>query len=248
MHPSYKEQPSDEPPEGTNNPSAPTGHRPAAGGATPGEGTADDGMACEAGRVLDGLARLRRGLGLSVREPSKTDGRAVARLLRRLRDRGSRDPSGAVLMVLGSAFEGSWWPRLIRTGRTLESNWDKLADDATLSARRDAGTGPVRPAAGLPAEAHAHSASCSHVAAIVDSSDAVAVEPSLLHRHGAGGMVAGWLNDGMGGGEALKRLCSILKDSAEGRRRDRERLERIRASRGGRMFAGAMDSGIEVTR
>lgn len=231
----------------TYNPSAPTGHLPAAGGATPGNGT-DDGTTDGAGRVLDELARLRRDLGLSVREPSKTDRRAVTRLLKRLRDQGSPDPSQAVLMVLDSAFEGSWWPRLIRDGRCLESNWDKLADDAVLSARGDAGNEPVRPAAGRQIEAHAHSASCGHVAAIVDSSDAVAVEPDGVYRHGAGDMVAGWLNDGMNEGEALKRLCSILKDAAEDRRRDRERLERIRAARGGRMFAGAMKPGIEVTR
>ncbi|KFJ05101.1 zinc finger domain-containing protein [Bifidobacterium tsurumiense] len=149
MHPSYKEQPSEEPSGLTNNPSAPSGHLPAAGGATPGEGTADDGMACEAGRVLDGLVRLRRGLGLSVREPSKTDGRAVARLLKRLRDRGSRDPSGAVLMVLGSAFEGSWWPRLIRTGRTrgVELGQARRRRDALRPAgRRDrAGAARRRP-------------------------------------------------------------------------------------------------------
>lgn len=231
----------------TINPSAPTGHLPAAGGATPGNGT-DDGTMDGAGRVLGELARLRRGLGLSVREPSKTDRRAVTRLLKRLRDQGSPDPSQAVLMVLDSAFEGSWWPRLIRDGRCLESNWDKLADDAVLSARRDAGNEPVRPAASRQIEAHAHSASCGHVAAIVDSSDAVAAEPDGVYRHGAGDMVAGWLNDGMDEGEALKRLCSNLKDAAEDRRRDRERLERIRAARGGRMFAGAMKPGIEVTR
>lgn len=232
----------------TYNPSAPTGHLPAAGGTTHGNGTDDDGTADEAGRVLDALTRLRRGLGLSAKEPSKTDRRAVMRLLKRLRDQGSPDPSRAVLTVLESAFKGSWWPRLIRGGRCLESHWDKLADDAVLSARRDAGSEPVRPDAGRQTVKHAHSASCAHVAAIVDSPDVVAVEPDGVYRHGSGDMVAGWLNDGMNEGEALKRLCSNLAAAAERRRTDRERVERIRAARGGRMFAGAMTPGIEVTR
>ena len=82
----------------------------------------------------------------------------------------------------------------------------------------------------------------------MDSPDAVAVEPNGVYRHGPSDIIAGWLNDGMDEGEALKRLCSNLADAANRRRTDQERLERIRAARGGRMFAGVTTPGIEVTR
>lgn len=232
----------------TINPSAPTGHLPAVSGATPGNGTDDDGTANETSRVLDALTRLRRDLGLSVREPSKTDRRAITRLLKRLHGQGSLEPSRTVLAVLESAFEGSWWPRLIRDGRCLESCWDKLADDAVLSARRYAESDPARHDVGRSVRTHTHSTSCAHVAAIIDSPDAVAVEPNGVYRHGPSDIIAGWLNDGMDEGEALKRLCSNLADAANRRRTDQERLERIRAARGGRMFAGVTTPGIEVTR
>lgn len=250
MHPSYKEQPSDEPPEGTNNPSAPSGHLPAAGGATPGNGSDGVGVVVGAGAdgvdlVLDGLAERRRALGLSTSVPSKADRTAVGRLLERLRRQGSPDPSRAVLSMLGTAFAGGWWPRLIRDGRSLESRWDRLADDVTLDMLSDKGRGSLTGVDARPDVPHVHSASCGHVLALVDSPAMRAVEPDGPHRREACRRVADWLNDGLDPDQAAGRLRDLLEDSRRRRMEDARRLVETRRANGGRMFAGARNRGDE---
>ena len=247
MHPSYKEQPSDELPEGTNNPSAPSGHLPATGGATPADGSGETGTVADAGPdavgpVLDGLAGRRRALGLSTGAPSKADRTAVVRLLERLRAQGSPDPSRAVLDVLDAAFAGGWWPRLIRNGRSLAARWDRLVDDVTLDRLLGEGRGslPVVDASGD--GPHVHSASCAHVLALVDSPAMRAVEPDGPHRHEACDRVAGWLNDGSDPDTVTGRLRELLAGSHRRRVDDARRLAEARKANGGRMFAGAVES------
>lgn len=217
----------------TYNPSAPTGHLPAGGGASLGEGS--DGV----DRVLDGLARHRRGLGLSVREPSRADRKAVDRLLERLRGQGSPDPAGAVLAVLDTAYSGDWWPRLIRDGRSLASRWDRLSDDVVIAARSDAGPTGSRVGDSDRTGAHAHTASCGHVLDLVDHPEARAVEPDLAHRHEACERVAAWLGEGCESGEALDRLKDLLAESRRRREDAARRLAEARRVNGGRMFVGA---------
>lgn len=248
MHSSYKEQPSDEPPEGTNNPSAPSGHLPAAGGATPGNGSDGVGVAAGAGPdgvdlVLDGLAERRRALGLSTSVPSKADRTAVGRLLERLRRQGSPDPSRAVLSMLGTAFAGGWWPRLIRDGRSLESRWDRLADDVTLDMLSDKGRGSLTGVDTRPDVPHVHSASCGHVLALVDSPAMRAVEPDGPHRREVCRRVADWLNDGLDPDQAAGHLRGLLEDSRRRRMEDARRLVETRRANGGRMFVGARNRG-----
>lgn len=248
MHPSYKEQPSDELPEGTNNPSAPSGHLPAAGGAPPGNGSDGVGVAADAGPdgvdlVLDGLAERRRALGLSTSVPSKADRTAVGRLLERLRRQGSPDPSRAVLSMLGTAFAGGWWPRLIRDGRSLESRWDRLADDVTLDMLSDKGRGSLTGTDARPDVPHVHSASCGHVLALVDSPAMRAAEPDGPHRHEACQRVADWLNDGLDTDQAAGRLRDLLEGARRRRMDDALRLAETRRANGGRMFAGTRNRG-----
>ena len=248
MHLSYKEQPSDEPPEGTNNPSAPTGHLPAAGGATPEDGSGEAGMADvdgpdAVGLVLDGLAGRRRALGLSAGTPSKADRTAVSRLLERLRGQGSPDPSRVVLSVLDTAFAGGWWPRLIRDGRGLAARWDRLVDDATLDRLLGEGRGIQTGANGREDASHVHSASCGHVLGLVDSPAMRAVEPDGPHRREACDRVAVWLNDGLDPDQTAGRLKDLLEDSRRRRMEDARRLVETRRANGGRMFAGARNRG-----
>lgn len=232
------------------NPSAPTGHLPASG-AIPSDGgsgmsgdghgphptrdpdTGSDGGSVD--RVLDALAERRRGLGLTVREPSKADRRAVGRLLERLRSQGDVDPAGVVLSVLDTAFAGTWWPRLVRDGRGLESRWERLVDDVALDARHaraagDSGHGPA-------VAAHVHAAGCEHVRHVLASPEAVGVEPRQELRMVHARRVADELNRREGRQDgvyfATVVLVGLLRDDVRARRAEYEarRAERERAER-----------------
>ena len=119
-------------------PSAPTGHLPASG-ATTGKGMneteePDDGELAEAaGRVLASLDEQRSKLGLATPPPTKADRRAVIGLYRRLVDQGTQWPTVAMVDAIGFAMTGDWWPKRIRTGRSLARCWDELADDMILA-------------------------------------------------------------------------------------------------------------------
>ena len=247
MHPSYKEQPSDELPEGTNNPSAPSGHLPATGGATPADGSGETGPGAAAGPAAGGAGRdgrpgRRRARGLSTGAPAKADRTAVVRLLERLRAQGSPDPSRAVLDVLDAAFAGGWWPRLIRNGRSLAARWDRLVDDVTLDRLLGEGRGslPVVDASGD--GPHVHSASCGHVLALVDSPAMRAVEPDGPHRHEACDRVAGGLKAGLDPDQPAGRRRELRAGARRRRVDDARRLAEARKANGGRMFAGAVGS------
>lgn len=134
-------------------PSAPTGHLPASG-ATTGKGMneteePDDGELAEAaGRVLASLDEQRSRLGLATPPPTRADRKAVIGLYRRLVDQGTQWPTVAMIDAIGFAMTGDWWPKRIRTGRSLARCWDELADDMILAAHQasdGAQTAPPNP-------------------------------------------------------------------------------------------------------
>lgn len=239
MHPSYKEQPSEEPSGLTNNPSAPSGHLPAGGGATA-QDDGGNGDGCpdgrdRAGRVLDAMADLRGSRGLSTPDPSPADLRAVSRLLDRLANGPGADPAERVLAALRWAMSGDWWPKRIRTGRQLEARWDELADDLTVAAAH--GDPQATPAADAPAAGHTHGPSCEHVAAVVESMRGV--EPDMVHRHACDEQVAEWLNEGRTAPQAAGLLRGLLEERRRRREDDARRLAEARRANGGSMFTGS---------
>ena len=136
-------------------PSAPTGHLPASG-ATADEGMnendeqqPDDGELAEsADRVLASLDEQRSERGLTTPKPTKTDRRAVIGLYRRLVAQGTQWPTVAMVDAICFAMTGDWWPKRLRTGRSLARCWDELTDDMQLAAHRadpDARTAPADP-------------------------------------------------------------------------------------------------------
>ena len=127
------------PPSKPSFPSAPAGHLPAsdptAAEKNKTEQLDEDGteIAEAAGRVLASLGEQRSKLGLATPPPTKADRRAVIGLYRRLVDQGTQWPTVAMIDAIGFAMTGDWWPKRIRTGRSLARCWDELADDMILA-------------------------------------------------------------------------------------------------------------------
>lgn len=209
----------------TFNPSAPSGHLPASG-----ESHDDDSeRACDAdaGRVADEIVRRRRLLGLSAPEPGRRDRAAVRRLLDVLAADGLADPVDRVLSVVDFAMRGDWWPKRLRSGRNLAALWEQIVDDMRLAG-----------AAGGADAGHTHTSGCRHVAGVVDSPTVRAVEPLTGRRWEHADLVARMLVEGMGPEDAAEQLASLLRETARRHEEDMAELARLRAARGGRMFAG----------
>lgn len=100
----------------------------------------DDGELAEAvERVLASLDEQRSKRGLTTPVPTKADRRAVTALYRRLVGQGAQWPTVAMVDALDFAMHGDWWPKRIRTGRSLARHWNELVDDMILADGRTDG-------------------------------------------------------------------------------------------------------------
>lgn len=256
----YKEETIQDNPPSQPFPSAPSGHLPADGEISRDDDgdVPDDGeLAGAAGRVLASLAEQRSKLGLTTPEPTAADRRAVTGLYRRLVGRGCQWPTVAMVEAIGWAMRGDWWPKRIRTGRSLARHWDELTDDMTIATAGVGDAGGRDVSAGHTA-VHVHDAGCAHVRAILDSEAARAIEPQQSRRSLCADRVAESLNrhpdDPHADYFATVDLLDALRDRRDADRRalderearrkaEREammdKIRRLRESNGGSMFAGA---------
>lgn len=165
----------------TNNPTVPTGHLPTEETDRADGGREDEPRADAAVTVLDRLALMRSKLGLSTPTPTKTDLRDAGRLIARVTEANGGDIAKSlplVLAVIDWMPANTFWLRRILTGRDLNGNWDKIANDYAVdrieeTRRHDQETlDRGRPAATKPAHVpdghvsrHVHTAFCGHVLA-----------------------------------------------------------------------------------
>ena len=131
--------------------------------------------------VLDRLALMRSKLGLSTPATTKTDLRDTGRLIARVTEANGGDIAKSlplVLAVIDWMPANTFWLRRILTGRDLNGNWDKIANDYAVDrieeTRRhdEEALDRGRPAATKPAHVpdghvsrHVHTAFCEHVLA-----------------------------------------------------------------------------------
>ena len=222
-------------------------------------------------RVLDALAACRRKRGLSTDDPIPADRRAVARLLARLGARpdtqDGRDATDRVLAAVSWAMSGAWWPRRIRAGRQLARHWNELADDMRLAAGSGSDAGDRASGGDDRAEnddacMSGHSPDCPHVRRIVNSDEALGIEPRAsvrrefsqtiadeLDAHRDEGPTSAWYFASLKLRELLQArhdelAAQAAQTQAEHDRKveaNRAELRRISEAHGGRMFVGAAD-------
>ena len=165
----------------TNNPTVPTGHLPTEETDRADGGREDEPRADAAVTVLDRLALMRSKLGLSTPATTKTDLRDTGRLIARVTEANGGDTAKSlplVLAVIDWMPANTFWLRRILTGRDLNGNWVKIANDYAVDrieeTRRhdEEALDRGRPAATKPAHVpdrhvsrHVHTAFCEHVLA-----------------------------------------------------------------------------------
>lgn len=183
----------------TYNPSLPTGDLPA-GGETPPDGdtntntgtgggivAAADTGGSDAGDVIDRLAAMRSGLGLTTAEPTGRDIAKIERLIDAVASANGNDRAiakGLIARVIEWMPANAWWLGRIDSARRLADNWDKLRNEwvIDLIGRREQGgqaqkddhaaqganRGDDRPTPCPPVyrpERHRHTLCCEHVLA-----------------------------------------------------------------------------------
>ncbi|MFQ8744628.1 MAG: helix-turn-helix domain-containing protein [Bifidobacterium longum] len=249
-------------------PSAPTGHLPASGATAPKRDDETQGgslfaklAGVESGtfdRLLGILAEARSRMGLTTPAPGKADRASLSELLRRLDKAGEPDPTAVLAETIRFATSGTWWPKRIRTYRQLAAHWDELRDDMTLETRRDVGATPI--GGTTTAEGpHVHTAGCEHTRHVINSNQAIAIDPLQRRRLKHAARVADELNKhadddpDRAGYFATLALLDLLRDEraqaqaqeheyqAERERRaqeSRRKREDMLKANGGSMFIG----------
>lgn len=181
-----------------NNPSLPTGEPPANGGhptdgdANTGTGDGTDDAATgtggsDADDVIDRLAAMRSGLGLTTAEPTGRDLAKIERLIDAVAAANGNDRAiakGLIARVIEWMPANAWWLGRIDSARRLADNWDRLRNEWVIDLigqreqrekdRRDdhaaqgANRGDDRPTPCPPVyrpERHRHTLCCEHVLA-----------------------------------------------------------------------------------
>ena len=116
-------------------PSAPTGHLPASGATAAKDGKNDE-RTSEATTVMDHLAAVRAKLSLTTAAPTGRDEARIEKLLGRVAGSNGGDHAVALALVLAVIDwlpANAYWLSRADSARRLADNWDRIANDWTIS-------------------------------------------------------------------------------------------------------------------